>query len=695
MDGGEKIGSIVNGANNAGLLQVLLLEDNVSDFRAFRKALEKRRMTSRVSLYDDPDEALKRIADAPDRFDLIVINHHVAGNAGLRFCHELFETSVAVPRLFLTDNETLGIQLQKMRFVEDYLVTDPDREYLKVLPLLISEMMHKAAEQKARREHEQAMQALENRFRTVLSHVVDAILIVSRDGVVKLANPAARRLLGGLYDNPVGRQFPYPATPGATTELQIETSPTEMRTAEMRVTAVEWGGETASLASLRDISDRKQMEDALKTANHLRDRIIEELKSANQTILDQQKAVIEEERLKVLLQMAGVTVKELDEPLTALLESVEKLGREETDPTIRAMIMDQIQTAGRRIAGMIRQVRMFHFEDAEHPNESTLSTAPAMEKSPERPITLLVGEPSEADFRTIRGLLAAHNGVRLLRAETIAEALTKAADGDVDLILSEYPYPDGTAIDLIRRLRGRGLNIPLMVLTGQGDEVIASRVIQTGAHDYIPKHSLSASSLMEAVWKTLDKAQIQKEVRTARKQITRMTLVDDLTGLYNRRHFEDCLNREFSRCRRSGTDMVLCMCDLDHFKLINDRYGHIAGDRVLSDFGNLVRDLVRQSDVPCRYGGEEFIIIFPETDMASAVHVAERLRKAVADHRFISDEAVIAATVSIGLAGLKTSQAVFPDDLVARADESLYVAKEEGRNRVVAFPMSPGPIPAP
>lgn len=689
-EGGPRINTVSNPTPHLNALRVLLLEDDVSDFVAIRNALEKRRITSRISLYDDPEDALKSLVAAPDRFDLIIIDHHVAGDTGLRFCRALFETRIALPRFFLTRSEALGLQLQKMRFIEDYLVKDPDREYLKVLPLLISQVMYKAAERQARRDHVRAMQALEKRFRTVLSHVADGILIVSREGIIKLANPAARRILSGLYGNPVGAPFPYAVVPGTTTEIAVPKSPTGSVTAEMRVTSVDWGGQTAALASLRDISDRKQMEQALRTANQLRDRIISELKKANRKILEQQKAVIEEERLKMLLQMAGVTVKELDEPLSVLLESIVQLGAQGEDPEARDVLMDQIQTTGRRLAGLIRQIRMLPYE-GNAPSARTGHPSRPLEQ----PLTLLIGEPAEDDFDTIRKLFAAYSRVSLLRAVTIAEAVAKAAEGKVDLILSEYQYPDGAADDFIQRLQAQGLIIPVMVITGQGDEVIASRIIQAGAYDYIPKHRLKESVLIEAVWKTLDKARLQKEVRTAQKQITRMTMVDELTGLYNRRHFDDCLNREFARARRSGADLVLCMCDLDHFKSINDRYGHIAGDKVLAGFGQLVRDLVRQSDIGCRYGGEEFAIIIPDTDLESAGHIAERLRKAVEDRPFRHPPHRIPATVSIGLAGLKGSRAASPEALVARADEALYVAKEEGRNRVVAFPISTEPDPPP
>ncbi len=680
------LATTMNAKKNDDPLRVLLLEDDAADFVAFRHALENRRMISRVSLYDDPDEALKRVVDAPDRFDIIVINHHTAGNAGLRFCHALFETRISAPRIFLTDSEALGQQLQKMRFIEDYLVKDPNREYLKVLPLLISEMMHKVAEQQARREHARAMQALEKRFRTVLSHVADGILIVGGDNTIKLANPAARRMLNGLYKNPVGQPFPYPTNPGDTTELRLDENGSEAGIVEMRVTSLEWGGQPAALASLRDMTERKRMEEALRTANQLRDRIIKELKKANETILEQQKAVIEEERLKVLLQMAGVTVQELDEPLTALLESIEQLGRKTVAPVDRERLLDGIQTTGRRISGMIQQVRMLRYEDPSLPSEPMISDVRALEQ----PVTILVGEGREEDFNTLRGMLLPYPRIRLLRTDTIDGGLAKAADNAVDLILSEYRYPDGTVIDFIRQLQNENLAIPVMVVTGQGDEVIASRVIQNGAYDYIPKHRLGESQLIDAIWRTLEKARIQKEVQAAQEQITRLSMVDELTGLYNRRHFDDVLSREFARSLRSGADMVLCMCDLDHFKSINDRFGHIAGDGVLSDFGQMVQNLVRQSDVGCRFGGEEFIIIFPETDLDSARPIAERLRKAVESHRFVHEGKVIDVTVSIGLAGLKTSEASSPASLVAHTDQALYVAKEEGRNRVVAFPLSIG-----
>jgi diguanylate cyclase (GGDEF)-like protein len=164
-------------------------------------------------------------------------------------------------------------------------------------------------------------------------------------------------------------------------------------------------------------------------------------------------------------------------------------------------------------------------------------------------------------------------------------------------------------------------------------------------------------------------------------EIYRMTTVDGLTQVFNRRYFEDAIERELSRSRRYTRPLALVMIDIDHFKKINDGYGHLAGDAVLKDVAGVIRSRTRREDVLARYGGEEFALLLPEIDVKGATQLAEKLRKLVEKHTFTFDGETIPVTLSAGVAVvLKKSED--SQELIRRADEKLYEAKSAGRNRV-------------
>jgi diguanylate cyclase (GGDEF)-like protein len=162
-----------------------------------------------------------------------------------------------------------------------------------------------------------------------------------------------------------------------------------------------------------------------------------------------------------------------------------------------------------------------------------------------------------------------------------------------------------------------------------------------------------------------------------------LTLHDGLTGLYNHTAFQDFLDREFEAFRRYNRHLSLLMFDIDHFKAINDTYGHQTGDFILQELATLSLASVRKSDLLARYGGEEFALILPDTDLARAQSLAERLRRKVQDYRFIHHNAVISMTISLGVASTGTPDVTCKEDLMRTADAALYRAKGAGRNRYV------------
>ncbi len=166
-------------------------------------------------------------------------------------------------------------------------------------------------------------------------------------------------------------------------------------------------------------------------------------------------------------------------------------------------------------------------------------------------------------------------------------------------------------------------------------------------------------------------------------EIYRLTTVDGLTQIFNRRYFEESLEREISRCRRYERDLSLILIDIDRFKHINDTWGHLAGDHVLKHLASTVKAHVRKEDIFARYGGEEFALLLPELDLKSGMATAEKLRKLIATERFRFDNQDIPVTISMGMATLDGSDRTGPE-LVRLADDKLYEAKNSGRNRVCA-----------
>jgi diguanylate cyclase (GGDEF)-like protein len=175
-------------------------------------------------------------------------------------------------------------------------------------------------------------------------------------------------------------------------------------------------------------------------------------------------------------------------------------------------------------------------------------------------------------------------------------------------------------------------------------------------------------------------AEIDRLHRQASDQANR----DALTGLYNRRYLDSTLERELARCKREGRPLSLMMMDLDHFKQVNDTYGHQGGDEILKEIGALLASHARAGDIACRYGGEEFTLLLPNMPLDAAMERAEQLRAEFAAMAVRFGEFAIRSTLSIGIA-VYPEHGKLPDELTQRADLALYRAKAEGRNRVVVF----------
>jgi diguanylate cyclase (GGDEF)-like protein len=176
------------------------------------------------------------------------------------------------------------------------------------------------------------------------------------------------------------------------------------------------------------------------------------------------------------------------------------------------------------------------------------------------------------------------------------------------------------------------------------------------------------------------------DLEAANLRLHELAITDSLTGLYNRRHFFELAENEIARARRYSHPLALMMLDIDHFKQINDRHGHIVGDNMLQGFSAYLRTCVREVDVIGRYGGEEFIIMLPDTTLVGAAQLAERICSGVRSHSIVFDGRSMTVTASLGVTSWDATQAIGIDKLVEQADQALLSAKQSGRDRVAIFP---------
>ena len=267
-----------------------------------------------------------------------------------------------------------------------------------------------------------------------------------------------------------------------------------------------------------------------------------------------------------------------------------------------------------------------------------------------------------------------------------SEAVFHAAEGNFDLLIVSLGLEHCDALRLCSQLRSleRTRNLPVLAICDGEDNVRMIRGLEIGVNDYLMR-PIDANELHARARTQIRKKRYADRLRDNVQQSIEMAITDGLTGLYNRRYMESHLGSLLEQAASRGKPLTILVLDIDFFKSINDSYGHDAGDDVLREFATRIRKSIRGIDLACRLGGEEFVIVMPETDMAVATIVAERLRRRIASEAFgISQGAkAIDVTISIGIATLDTADDT-ASTILKRADQALYRAKRDGRNRVVA-----------
>lgn len=297
---------------------------------------------------------------------------------------------------------------------------------------------------------------------------------------------------------------------------------------------------------------------------------------------------------------------------------------------------------------------------------------------------ILVVDDNPDDSALLARLLE-KEGYHTLVASSGNAALNILKDTEVDLVLLDIIMPEVDGLEILEAIRAQNnlSKVPILLISSLDDESSVVSGLQAGANDYITK-PVNVPILLARVNTHLAIGGLIRRLEQKTGILTRLAAHDDLTSLTNRRAFTDILDKELERSIRHGHTLSLLILDIDHFKKVNDGYGHPAGDAVLIEFANRISQSMRSSDILGRWGGEEFSIMLPETGGDAACAIAERCCELVANRPFKIEGKQLDITVSIGLVATKPPAQATSAELFAMADQALYSAKSSGRNRVVS-----------
>lgn len=292
---------------------------------------------------------------------------------------------------------------------------------------------------------------------------------------------------------------------------------------------------------------------------------------------------------------------------------------------------------------------------------------------------VLVVEDNPGDYDLVVEYLSEIRNVRYelihcISLQEVSEILTTA---HVDVILLDLSLPDSSGIDTLSHVRSLDANLPIVVITGTDNDEIGEQAIQQGAQEYLNKNELSGRMMARVIKYAIKRKQMEEKLE-------KLAVTDPLTTLYNRRYFFERGWNEFLRARRYQHHLSVIMLDLDFFKHVNDKYGHGGGDTALITVAKLFSKSLRDVDLVARFGGEEFIILIPETDKAGVEIVAQRIRQEIYDTSMEHNGNFFSVSASLGVVLIEDVVGDF-ETMIHQADMALYQAKENGRNRVETY----------
>jgi diguanylate cyclase (GGDEF)-like protein len=299
-----------------------------------------------------------------------------------------------------------------------------------------------------------------------------------------------------------------------------------------------------------------------------------------------------------------------------------------------------------------------------------------------RPVKVLVADDSAVSRKLVEFALSGKQ-YSLVFAKSGRETLDLVAEHRPALVIVDWIMPDLTGLEICQHIRSKlqSSYTYIILLTGKSEKESVVEGLAAGADDYLTK-PFHHEELIARVGVGLRIIGLQREIEAKNLLLKELALTDALTTLPNRRAIEDWATRQLSGAARYGFSFWVALADLDHFKTVNDTYGHDAGDNVLKTFSEILKSNSRQSDICGRIGGEEFLLVLTHTTEENATRVIDRVRTELETTQFNFDGNSLKVTASFGLAGFVGTRAPDFNRLVAQADAALYSAKRQGRNRL-------------
>jgi diguanylate cyclase (GGDEF)-like protein len=375
-------------------------------------------------------------------------------------------------------------------------------------------------------------------------------------------------------------------------------------------------------------------------------------------------------------------------PPFSLEKSVEILREEAADGRLDKNLIDAFVKFGESqyIDPQILAIDFFHDPEkaapaAPQPAAAAQSSAAAAEPPPAASadgdkLTVLIAEDNPDQMEILETMLG-QGRYRLVTATDGEEALAKLASEPIDIALLDIMMPKITGLEVCRRIRedAKLKNIYVIFLTAMVSGEDRVKGLELGGNDYMTKPYY--------VPELMARLSVGERLTKQRREIEKQAAHDPLTGLHNRRLFEERLNHEFERAKRYGRPLAVLMLDVDNFKKINDQHGHQCGDVVLKRVAQAIAERTRKSDISARYGGEEFVVLLPEIALDGAMLAAEKLRQEIGALSFEADAVgSFPVTVSVGVASTSARRYADSEAVVKDADLALYKAKGAGKNRV-------------
>ncbi len=263
-------------------------------------------------------------------------------------------------------------------------------------------------------------------------------------------------------------------------------------------------------------------------------------------------------------------------------------------------------------------------------------------------------------------------------AQNAEEALEFFEQHPIDVMITDIILSGINGLELTERVK-KNYDTAVIIMTGFIDDYSYEEAIRKGADEFVLK-PVQFEELRLRLKRLTRERRMERERIQMLDALKKLSITDDLTRLYNSRHFYYQLEQEINRHYRYNRPLSLFLIDIDNFKIYNDKYGHLEGDRILSRLGGLISDSIRSMDTGYRYGGEEFTVILPETDSSAAIKVSERIVNQVKEQNPVNIEGAQPITLSIGVTEYSQGESI--TRLVKRADRAMYMSKEKGRNRI-------------